>query len=97
MALGCGLTSVRGNRGENNKNEPLVCQKQIKEKNITTRNSLSIRPLYTTASNTVDYVYGDTLETGEHLYKKTLCGSLVIQFAFSTNIVNEAALETSLL
>jgi hypothetical protein len=32
MALGCGLTSVRGNRGENNENEPLVQQKQ-KQKN----------------------------------------------------------------
>jgi hypothetical protein len=26
MALGCGLTSVRRNRGENYENEPLVCQ-----------------------------------------------------------------------
>ncbi len=25
MAIGCELTSVRGNRGENLKNEPLVC------------------------------------------------------------------------
>jgi hypothetical protein len=33
MALGCGLTSVRGNRGENYENEPLVRQKNIKEKN----------------------------------------------------------------
>jgi hypothetical protein len=32
MALGYRLTSVRGNRGENNKNEPLVRQKQIKKK-----------------------------------------------------------------
>jgi hypothetical protein len=32
MALGCGLTSVRGNRGENYKNEPLVHQKTNKEK-----------------------------------------------------------------
>jgi hypothetical protein len=32
MALGCGLTSVRGNRGENYENEPLVRQKHIKEK-----------------------------------------------------------------
>jgi hypothetical protein len=32
MALGCGLTSVRGNRGENYKNEPLVRQKTYKEK-----------------------------------------------------------------
>jgi hypothetical protein len=30
MALGCGLTSVRGNRGENYKNEPLVRQKHTK-------------------------------------------------------------------
>jgi hypothetical protein len=35
MALGCGLTSVRGDRGENNKNEPLVRQKTYKEKNIS--------------------------------------------------------------
>ncbi len=32
MALGCGLTSVRGNRGKNYDNEPLVPQKQTKEK-----------------------------------------------------------------
>ncbi len=30
MALGCGLTSVRGNRGENDKNELLVRQKYKK-------------------------------------------------------------------
>jgi hypothetical protein len=34
MALGCGLTSVRGNRGENYDNEPLVRQKHIKKKNM---------------------------------------------------------------
>jgi hypothetical protein len=34
MALGCGLTSVRGNRGENYENEPLVRQKHIKKKNV---------------------------------------------------------------
>jgi hypothetical protein len=34
MALGCGVTSVRGNRGENYENEPLVRQKHIKKKNI---------------------------------------------------------------
>jgi hypothetical protein len=33
MALGCGLTSVRGNRGENYENEPLVRKKKhIKKK-----------------------------------------------------------------
>jgi hypothetical protein len=32
MALGCGLTSVRGNRGENFENEPLVRQKHMKKK-----------------------------------------------------------------
>jgi hypothetical protein len=33
MALGCRLTSVRGNRGEKNtKNEPLVHQKHTKKK-----------------------------------------------------------------
>ncbi len=32
MALGCGLTSVRGDRRENLKNQPLVQQKQIKKK-----------------------------------------------------------------
>jgi accessory gene regulator protein AgrB len=32
MALGCGLTSVRGNREENYENEPLVHQKHIKKK-----------------------------------------------------------------
>jgi hypothetical protein len=31
-ALGCGLTSMRGNRGENYKNGPLVHQKHTKEK-----------------------------------------------------------------
>jgi hypothetical protein len=30
MALGCGLTSVRGNRGKNYENEPLVPQKDTK-------------------------------------------------------------------
>jgi hypothetical protein len=34
MALGCGLSSVRDNRGENNENEPLVHQKQIKKKKM---------------------------------------------------------------
>jgi hypothetical protein len=34
MALGCGLSSVKGNRGENNENEPLVHQKQIKKKYV---------------------------------------------------------------
>jgi hypothetical protein len=32
MALGCGLTSVRGNRGKNYENEPLVSQKHTKKK-----------------------------------------------------------------
>jgi hypothetical protein len=32
MELGCGLTSVKGDRGENRKNEPLVHQKSYKEK-----------------------------------------------------------------
>jgi hypothetical protein len=32
MALGCELTSVRGNRGKNYENEPLVPQKTYKEK-----------------------------------------------------------------
>ncbi len=32
MALGCRLTSVRGNRGENYENEPLVRKKHIKKK-----------------------------------------------------------------
>jgi hypothetical protein len=31
MALGQGLTSVRGNRGENYENEPLVRQKHTKK------------------------------------------------------------------
>ncbi len=35
MALGCGLTSVRGNRGENYKNEPLVRKKHIKKKRLS--------------------------------------------------------------
>jgi hypothetical protein len=34
MALACGLTSVRGNRGENYEYEPLVRQKHIKKKNL---------------------------------------------------------------
>jgi hypothetical protein len=37
MALGCGLTSVRGNRGENYENEPLVRQKHIKKKKTVHR------------------------------------------------------------
>jgi hypothetical protein len=32
MALGCGLTSVRGNRRKNYENEPLVSQKNTKKK-----------------------------------------------------------------
>jgi hypothetical protein len=32
MALGCWLTSVRGNRGKNYENEPLVPQKHTKKK-----------------------------------------------------------------
>jgi hypothetical protein len=32
MALGCGLTSVRGNRGKKYENEPLVPQKHTKKK-----------------------------------------------------------------
>jgi hypothetical protein len=32
MALGCGLPSVRGNRGKNHENEPLVPQKHTKKK-----------------------------------------------------------------
>jgi hypothetical protein len=32
MALGCGLTSVRDNRGKNYKNQPLVPQKHTKKK-----------------------------------------------------------------
>jgi hypothetical protein len=34
MALGCGLTSVRGNRGENYKNEQLVREKHTRKKKI---------------------------------------------------------------
>jgi hypothetical protein len=41
MALGCGLTSVRGNRGENYENEPLVRQKTYKEKKKRFLNSIS--------------------------------------------------------
>ncbi len=33
MGLGCVLTSVRGNRGENYENEPLVPKKHTKKKN----------------------------------------------------------------
>jgi hypothetical protein len=43
MALGCWHTSVRGNRGENCKNEPLVCQKHIKEKKYVTYKKLGQR------------------------------------------------------
>jgi hypothetical protein len=34
MALGCGLTSVRGNRGKNYENVPLVPQKHTKKKKM---------------------------------------------------------------
>jgi hypothetical protein len=34
MAHGCGLTSVRGNRGKNYENEPLVPQKHTKKKKV---------------------------------------------------------------
>jgi hypothetical protein len=36
MALDCGLTSVRGNRGENYENELLLCQKHKRKKNLAT-------------------------------------------------------------
>jgi hypothetical protein len=39
MALGCGLTSVRGNRGKNYKNEPLVPQKHTTNKKIILEHS----------------------------------------------------------
>jgi hypothetical protein len=32
IALGCGTTSVKGNRGENYENEPLVRQKYVMKK-----------------------------------------------------------------
>jgi hypothetical protein len=34
MALGCEVTSVRGNRGENDANEPVVRKKHIKNNKI---------------------------------------------------------------
>ncbi len=43
MALGCGLTSVRGNRGENYKNESLVRQKH-KKKNLPSSGILYVQP-----------------------------------------------------
>ncbi len=42
MALGCGLTSVRGNRGENYENEPLVCQKHVKKKKKKLCNGVTV-------------------------------------------------------
>jgi hypothetical protein len=36
VSLGCGLTSVRRNRGEDYENEPLIHQKTYKEKKINT-------------------------------------------------------------
>jgi hypothetical protein len=39
MALGCGLTSVRGNRGKNYENEPLVPQKHTKKKKYVADNN----------------------------------------------------------
>jgi hypothetical protein len=43
MALGCGLTSVRGNRGENYENELLVRQKHAKKKKRVDVDSKEIR------------------------------------------------------
>jgi hypothetical protein len=43
MAIGCGLTSVRGNIGENYKNEPLVRQKHMKKKKLLTFTTLKFR------------------------------------------------------
>jgi hypothetical protein len=40
IALGFGLTSVRGNRGENYENEPLVHQKHIKKKKVIYTHSI---------------------------------------------------------
>jgi hypothetical protein len=39
MALGCWLTSVRGNRRENYENEPLVRQKYIKKQKLFPKTS----------------------------------------------------------
>jgi hypothetical protein len=38
MALGCGLTSVRGNRGKNYKDEPLVPKRHTKKKKKKKKN-----------------------------------------------------------
>ncbi len=53
MALGCGLTSVRGNRGENYENEPLVRQKTYKERNF----SYHVRWSLYVLSHTQTYTY----------------------------------------
>jgi hypothetical protein len=44
MALGCGVTSVRGNRGEDYKNESLVRQKHKKKKNLPSSGILYVHP-----------------------------------------------------
>jgi hypothetical protein len=46
MALGCGLTSVRDNRGKNYKNQPLVPQKHTKKKKKRLPGSNYVQNMY---------------------------------------------------
>jgi hypothetical protein len=48
MALGCGLTSVRGNRGKNYENEPLVPQKHTKKKKLVLVSNTILLPPFST-------------------------------------------------
>jgi hypothetical protein len=51
MALSCRLSSVRGNRGKNYENEPLVPQKHTKKKKNILK---SERPYYKSGENRRD-------------------------------------------
>jgi hypothetical protein len=79
MALGCGLTSVRGNRGENYENEPLVRQKHIKKKNIRFK-----REMYGTALA--------TLQQGKVCSSELLKQKSELIQSFPQNLVIQTAL-----
>ncbi len=73
MALGCRLTSVRGNRGENYEKEPLVRKKHIKKKKVIFR-----MPLIQV------FIYNITTELKPNFNIKLVCASLWVGFAMSS-------------
>jgi hypothetical protein len=67
MALRCGLTSVRGNRGENYENEPLVRQKHTKKKKF----SLNCLPFAHCANESLSFVRLLTKKQTEVIHLQT--------------------------